>query len=489
MLPSLVLASGAALPAMVLAWSYPHGATRAALLRLPELQQRRGGALSSREAPHLYSGRAVILERSVLHSGAVRSTVLVDCEGVPARLSVTGAELEWDHRGRFREGDSIHAELKVVPLPQWPAPWSFDAHLLRQGISGTGEIREAHVEGNPLPPERLTSHVERLTTGMVESYGGSEVLAVDFASTIGEQSLLNDALRQMFLDTSLMHQMVVSGYQITLLWYLARSAAAKLLRFFPLSMAFTTADLPLSLFSAVLVTSYVHLLSDDVPSTRAWMALIVLCIGRSRGRGASGARSLFLLAYLLQLMFPGCLFELSFQLTFAALSGLLLGGAWGRERHPVFAWILLHCGPALTTLPVLLIWTRRLVPCAVLFNLIFGSLFSVLFICGGALSLLFAAASLPGAGVLVRVQLAAGSWFLACLRQSADAAAYLGLGPVELDAGIAALGSVFSGILVLFALARGFREADADETEFACYSSGPYGRTPSQDGQSYYPGL
>ncbi len=432
------------------------------LHNLPETQP-----LKNLRSP--FNGRFTIDSSKVLPSGARRLEARGSIGGRVFRALLSSPDLPW--AAAFAPGKNVRLSVDLEAIPDGPRPWEYSAYLRRRGFAATGRIKENSELGHREAME-LSKRQDFVET-LHQITGGREPAAIALAATLGDESLLSDSLRNIFLDSSLMHQLVVSGYQVTLFWVLASTVIRLLLRVFPHRVWKLGLDTPVNVLSFAAVLSYVFLLDDDVPATRAWMALAIVVVGRFLGRSLHPLRTLGVLAYVVWILFPGSVFEMSFQLTFAALLGLHLGTEWASGRSVVASWFLVHCGPILLTTPILLLWTGRVCPLALFFNLFFGTVFSVIFICGGGLSLVALWLNLPGAVSLLNCQRLAGEIFLRILRSVVEMAGMAGLGPVELSSSASRVlaGALF--ILTVFLYRKGAGNVVADESSFSCYKNPP----------------
>lgn len=459
-------------PALILWYSEAPADTEERLLRLEGVETRTHSIrsdVSFHQTKRRYSGLAILKKRWRLASGRTRFVLQLQIENRLLPVLLDGGLRSWDEGFDLPSDTLVHIDAELLVITAHPWPWTFGAHLLRQGYVSNGELNSLQAVNKPASPRK--SPRERLIERLVHRYGGRQSLAIVLASTLGEEGLLNPALKELFRSTSLTHQMVVSGFQVTLLWLVCEKMFGAFLGLLPLFRVLIFRERLLLLISGSLVFLYVQMLDDDVPSSRAWLALALVFLSRLLGRSLHSIRALIVVAYALLLVFPASCFDLSYQLTFAALMGLQLGSGWGEGKIWIQKAIFCHLGPLLCTSAVLLLWTRTVFPTALFFNIFFGWIFSSLFICGGG-AFLLAEEFLPSWGDrLGGMYLDWGETYLDILGQTSRFFLSFGLGPWEFSA-------VSSWILGLSLFLWMFRELlqqnspeYADETDFGCYGA------------------
>jgi len=192
---------------------------------------------------------------------------------------------------------------------------------------------------------------------------------------LGIESGIPTKVRQAFIDSGTMHIVAISGFNITLL--------------VGLFMAILTQALGRwrgTVVSVGLIGVYVVLVGANASVVRAGIMGVLTLFAAQIGRRQSGINSLAFVAALMALSEPDILWDVSFQLSFAATLGLVLYASplneWAvrqlarlmqaetaqRFGNLLSEWALFTFAAQLTTLPILLYHFRHLSLIAFLVN-------------------------------------------------------------------------------------------------------------------------
>ncbi len=220
-------------------------------------------------------------------------------------------------------GDKLLARLKLSPVPTAKNPYEFDyGAYLRQHQIFVSAFANAdsyvllssnHARVWEIFP-KLVSH-KLLSYFSQQGVEGDE-LAVLQALTIGDKSLLDSDLKQLYMDTGAMHILAVSGMHVGiismilgwLLVFMEKRKHGKVVR-------------------GVLVLIFIWLYSLVAglgPSIlRATIMFSVVTVGSMFSRHTSTYNSLAFSAFLLCLLDPYCLFDAGFQLSYVAVLSIV----------------------------------------------------------------------------------------------------------------------------------------------------------------------
>jgi ComEC/Rec2-related protein len=371
--------------------------------------------------------------------GAVRFEAVIE-QGLLAgvRVLVQGSDVPWSALSSVRVGTSLRCRLKVEFLPDIRGrivnPFSYQAFLLRRGIAGRGRILDVSgVYGN----RQRSPAQDRFVRHLVDEFGPSPELAVGLAGATGRADLLDEQTKTTFRNAGLSHLLVVSGYQVGLLFLFCCALFSKLLSRCELLLISCPVQVSAAVSGCLLAALYTYSIGGMMSAVRALFALGIIGTGRAMARRAHTLRSLMIVFDLTLLCWPGAEFEVGFQLIFAALLGLILAARAGRVLRIYFAeqpWkrrlaelCSASLGPALCTTPVILIWFQMLVPLSVVFNILFTAVFSIVFTGFSGCALICCYLQLPGAHWLMRGSLEVGRfclWLLASLEGWAESSIF-----------------------------------------------------------------
>nr|WP_275888850.1 DNA internalization-related competence protein ComEC/Rec2 [Desulfoprunum benzoelyticum] len=277
-----------------------------------------------------------------------------------------------------------------------PGTFNYPAHLARQGIRVTGHLSSsAYITRIPASTKllhQLRFFPERLrhTIGAAfDDFVPAPLNGIYRALVIGDQTQVDDATRNLFRDSGVMHILSISGLHFAiiatilymLIFWLLRRSTWLILRANVRKTAML-ACLPILLFYAFLAGMNIPVLRSLVMSC---IAIVALCTDRRK----SISTLLAVAALLILLVRPQALFTASFQLSFAAVAFIALtapalrrltGGKQDQESasslyfqrflHWVAAALLVSVAATLGTAPLLLYHFNHLSLIAPLTNLL-----------------------------------------------------------------------------------------------------------------------
>jgi competence protein ComEC len=288
-----------------------------------------------------FTGKEVDVEGVLFKSPESRrkgSRLFIDIEGifiegkqeqVSGRVIITTGERIWG----LAYGDRIRVlGTKLRPLRSFQNPGSFDVkrYYERQGIYATGFIPGKDwviLFANDRPSKSFTRAVDRLRIKFgnfvrkKSPFPESEVLN---AVTIGDQSGIPPELRNNFSAAGVAHVLSISGlhvgavalvFYVVIKWILKRSEFL-LLKF----------QIPKLTAALTIIPVFVYMIVAGfaTPVVRAFIMVAVYLISIIIGREENKLNTLAVSAFIILLWHPWALFELSFQLSFVSVFGILL---------------------------------------------------------------------------------------------------------------------------------------------------------------------
>jgi len=235
--------------------------------------------------------------------------------------------------GKLRRGERILFYTSIAVPEQRAIPGQFDyaRYLRRQGVAGTAYVRGGYwqrIETN----QRVLSLKQKalnLRDKLLEYYGNlgfhGDELAVLSALTLGDKSELKASLKEMYSVTGASHVLALSGLHLGILY----GICAFVLSFLYLGR-FTNWIRMGCLLAVLWGFSFVVGLSASVVRSACMFSLFA--IAKCLNRRSLSWNTLALSAFLMLLYQPYYLFDVGFQLSYAAVAFII----W---LHPVvFAW-------------------------------------------------------------------------------------------------------------------------------------------------------
>lgn len=321
-------------------------------------------------------------------------------------LRCRAVELPWRHASELEQGDVVWVRGAIAPLEKPLNPFSWDGWLWRRSVSGEMRVlfvsRAFHKETFAVDTLRneIHSRVARITD---DGRGGALVLSMAF----GERDVLSSHVENAFTAVGMSHLLVVSGYQVSLLFGVVYAVCMQIRGVLGAHAALRGIAIWCALTCCL---GYVLLVGTEMSSVRALIAASCLCaalvLDRAHHFGQRWAAALFCM----QVLYPWALFEVGVILTFAALAGIGVGSILG-ERHVLlsYAWVTV-CVWLMTT-SVTVVWNGSLSLMGLFLNLALAGPWSIWNCAVGGIALILAAAC-PSVGEVPLKIVARGNEFV-----------------------------------------------------------------------------
>ena len=300
-------------------------------------------------------------------------------------------------------GDRVEVtgDLRPVPRKRNPADFDYGAFLQRRGIHGTMGIYEAGAiaflgsDAGPID-DLITASRRHVRQSIRRFVRGEENHAVLFALILADRRGIDSETRTTFAETGLMHLLAVSGLHVLLvgllLYQLLKPVLARL------RLSWKQVEFTRAAFTLILLLFYLLITGGTISVQRAFIMTAVWIGATLLQRQSDALNTLGVAAVIILLIRPAALFDVGFQLSFAAVGALVtltplmnyrIPEAW--QRQPV-RWVLsmtvVSIAATLGTAPVLLYHFGRVPLAGLLLNLaaipatavaLFGGLFTVIF--------------------------------------------------------------------------------------------------------------
>jgi ComEC/Rec2-related protein len=246
-----------------------------------------------------------------------------DSEGTEFNVLCKGTYLPWRNSAQLREGNVVKAKIKIKGL-DGVVDW-YRHHLSARGYYGTCKVKALAIVDSG---EEVFSALRRSVRERVyEVLGRNESVGLLLATAIGSRDQIGKVTEDAFRCTGLMHLLVLSGFQLTVVFGSVSLLARRVLGKSSWIRAVCSVNLVsvgLGLFSVMILLILAGL---EHSSTRAAVAMLLVALGMWWERRVHLSNSILASIFLLSLVWPSCIFDLGVQLTYAALFGILIGSS------------------------------------------------------------------------------------------------------------------------------------------------------------------
>lgn len=222
-------------------------------------------------------------------------------------------------------------------------PWR-NGHTLRPGhrliiratfhgqtSSGAARCQPLFI-GEPAGRETLASVWRSSVRRTLEQVlGPGERSGVLLAMLFGFREAVSVETEEDFRSLGLAHLLVVSGYQVTIVFYCVLSVLRWSARRFEIALRGGVLLWLLPMLALIPTAFFVMIVGIDAPNLRASVALLLVTLLAQSEQFSTRLNVIAATAVMLLLLWPGCYTEPSIQLTFAALLGLSMGALGQRS--------------------------------------------------------------------------------------------------------------------------------------------------------------
>lgn len=385
------------------------------------------------------TGAISLLIRGVPNEGG-------EAQSPPTRLACTAVDLPWRNIAGIERGDLLIFRAMVTPLEFAVDPFAYANLLRRRGVSASCRITHATpvLDRERLLVERVRSAIERRVKRVV---GGGEMGGLLLAMSIGARDTLSIDTERAFKATGLSHLLVVSGFQVTLAYYLVSAGVLGVLQRLGRGGAWLPGRVVARTLGVAASLVFVAVSGLDGSSLRAAVAVVFTVVARALERGGGLFNGVVVSLLAISLVWPGAVLEPGVELTYAALLGICLG----RNIFPPRAGIVgnistvagVTLGVWLLSSIVSLGWFRTFSPLGLVLNPFLAPLLGVLGCHGTVAGLAAQWSGLDPTGILLQGvggALIVGRNVVAHIAQS-------GLVVPELSPAVAALWALILGVL------------------------------------------
>jgi|TARA_R100000501_G_scaffold17911_1_gene34597 competence protein ComEC len=232
---------------------------------------------------------------------------------------------------------AVKATISPPPGPSVPGGYHFARRAWFEGIGGTGYALGDVTVLSPAPPPTgfsawLANFRATLNRQLQQGVGG-RAGGVAAALVTGDRGGIEPEVTEAMRDSGLAHLIAISGLHIAVvvggtLWLVRR-----ILTLWPWFALRFDARIVAAAFAALAGIAYTLIAGAGVPTVRACIAVLLVLIGLAAGREAISLRLVAVGATLILIWRPDYLLSPSFQLSFAAVTGIvaLYQSTWGKR--------------------------------------------------------------------------------------------------------------------------------------------------------------
>jgi len=267
----------------------------------------------------------------------------------------------------LKTGSGIIAEtlLKRNPVPGNPEEFNYCKYLANKGIFLQGYISsQSWMPGDYGNRMKLRSTAYRMRDNLMKSYAKLDLAKPETgllsAITLGYRNDIDAHTKQIFTQAGVMHVMALSGFNVGIIAILL----GFVLGIFNISRAGRVSK-TIIIIAALWLFALITGLSPSV--TRATVMISFVLAGKVMQRQINTYNILFASAFVLLAFSPGMLNDVSFQLSFAAVIGiiglhpLLYRSMTFRHKAVDLIWKLftVSCAAQLSTMPLTLYYFHQ----------------------------------------------------------------------------------------------------------------------------------
>ncbi len=232
---------------------------------------------------------------------------------------------------RLGPGDAIRVRAMLNPPgePALPGDYDFGRTAWFLGLGAVGYARE--------PPERITlaampwslrwrAPIERLRRAIGQRIAAAlpgETGAIAVALITGERGGISDATNDAFRDSGLLHILSISGLHMVIMGGAVFMLVRALLTLSPaIALRFPTKKWAATA-AALAALGYLLISGASFPTVRSYLMISIMYLAVLLDRPAVALRNIALSALLILVIWPESLIDVSFQMSFAAVTGLV----------------------------------------------------------------------------------------------------------------------------------------------------------------------
>ncbi len=250
----------------------------------------------------------------------VLDKIAIENETISAKIRIN---ISAEHAQNLEINDAITIKANIYPIPM---PCSLNGYFARRAaylndIVGTAKFLEIleiiKAKENTFAKTRRNVNLNILKN-MEAPYG-----AIATALVTGECSYIPSTLRQQFADAGLAHVLAISGLHLSLIAGLVFLLIRRSLCIYqPFAIQHPTKKLA-AIITVIVCWFYMALANFGIPIQRSFIMITLTMFAICINRTALSMRSLVIACFIVLFLTPESVISASFQLSFAAVLGLL----------------------------------------------------------------------------------------------------------------------------------------------------------------------
>jgi competence protein ComEC len=309
----------------------------------------------------------------------------------------------------------IAGDFIPVKMPFNPFSWSgwlwrgkisseCKARFVSRALKGDELSLKKDLSGYFNTAKLLYSLRDSLRISFLEKFNYDEGAGLFLAMTLGYQDLISVPLERSFMRLGLTHLLVVSGYQVSLVF----TAVLGVMTSFS-SVMFSWVRFGGALIrrlvigaSMLLAVLYVFFIGLEMSAVRALIAAGCVCARLVSERESAFMQRWGVALLLMQIVWPWCAFDIGVVLTFSALLGIGLGSELAKQFN-LPSFLAVSVAVWLCTSIVLVAWQGGISPLGLLVNLVIAAPWSIVNCTLGLFALCLFYSGMPGGQYLLSI--------------------------------------------------------------------------------------
>ena len=320
-------------------------------------------------------------------------------------LRCRAVDLPWRSIYPVKRGDGLTVRGSVVSIRKPRNPFSWKGWLWRQGVVGEMRVRFSSIQYSA-KQATLDALREGVRRHIYQKFGDTRGVNLFLSMALGHQDNLSPTLEKAFKRLGLTHLLVVSGYQVTLLYSVIVAMLAKLVSLRPRSRSIR---MPVGVVGLFCAFFYVLYIGSEFSGIRALLAAVSAGLGWMYCRPTGFLQRCSSALLVMLIAWPLCIFDIGVILTFAALLGIRIGSACYSSR-PLVMFLSVHWCVWLTTTSVVLGWQGTMSLLGLLVNIVVAGPWSIMNCTAGVIGLLVSLVPVAGSGALLTLVAHCNQW-------------------------------------------------------------------------------